>query len=66
MTFITPDQARYSGEIIKALELSAAKVSPDVLELWNKFKEEQQAVSGFIFLRSFFQVKLNYFEIIIL
>uniref|UniRef100_H2YF70 RNA helicase n=1 Tax=Ciona savignyi TaxID=51511 RepID=H2YF70_CIOSA len=36
-------QARYAGEIIKALELSLTKV-PDILEeLWLKFKEEQKA-----------------------
>uniref|UniRef100_H2YF66 Probable ATP-dependent RNA helicase DDX46 n=1 Tax=Ciona savignyi TaxID=51511 RepID=H2YF66_CIOSA len=42
-TFITESQARYAGEIIKALELSLTKV-PDILEeLWLKFKEEQKA-----------------------
>jgi len=45
ITFITEDQARYSGEIIKALELSGAKVPPGLLQLWNKFKEEQKAVN---------------------
>uniref|UniRef100_F6TZX4 Probable ATP-dependent RNA helicase DDX46 n=2 Tax=Ciona intestinalis TaxID=7719 RepID=F6TZX4_CIOIN len=42
-TFITQDQARYAGEIIKALELSLTKVPPDLEMLWNQFKEEQKA-----------------------
>jgi len=49
VTFITQDQARYSGEIIKALELSGAKVPPDLMNLWEKFKEEQRAVCIFLF-----------------
>ena len=48
VTFITEEQARYSGEIIKALELSGTKVPPSLLKLWEKFKEDQQAVSGFL------------------
>lgn len=44
-TFITPDQERYSGEIIKALELSQNTVPEDVQKLWNEYKMKQEAVS---------------------
>ncbi|XP_076799595.1 putative ATP-dependent RNA helicase DDX46 isoform X1 [Clavelina lepadiformis] len=43
ITFITDNQARYAGEIIKAVELSGSKVSQDLENLWTKFKEEQKA-----------------------
>lgn len=42
-TFITADQARYAGEIIKALEVSEATVPKDLEALWSEFKKEQQA-----------------------
>ena len=38
-TFIMPSQQRFSGEIIKALELSGASVPPDVEEMWKTYKE---------------------------
>nr|CAB3237083.1 probable ATP-dependent RNA helicase DDX46 [Phallusia mammillata] len=43
ITFITPNQARYTGEIMKALELSGAKVPKKLEDLWLQFKNEQQA-----------------------
>lgn len=42
-TFITPDQARLSGEIIKALELSGAKVPDELNELWKSYTEQMRA-----------------------
>ena len=42
-TFITPDQQRYAGEIIKALELSGATVPPDVEEMWKTYTEKLKA-----------------------
>ena len=42
-TIITPEQARLSGEIIKALELSGAKVPPEVEELWKSYIEQMKA-----------------------
>ncbi|XP_039630396.1 probable ATP-dependent RNA helicase DDX46 [Polypterus senegalus] len=42
-TFITEEQARYSGDIIKALELSGASVPPELEKLWNDFKDQQKA-----------------------
>ncbi|GAA6102898.1 probable ATP-dependent RNA helicase DDX46 isoform X1 [Tachysurus ichikawai] len=42
-TFITEDQARYAGEIIKALELSGSSVPSELEQLWATFKEQQKA-----------------------
>ncbi|XP_041122314.1 probable ATP-dependent RNA helicase DDX46 isoform X2 [Polyodon spathula] len=42
-TFITEDQARYTVDIIKALELSGAAVPPELEQLWNNFKDQQKA-----------------------
>ncbi|KAL7853212.1 hypothetical protein AOLI_G00200560 [Acnodon oligacanthus] len=42
-TFITEEQARYAGDIIKALELSGSPVPPELEQLWVTFKEQQKA-----------------------
>uniref|UniRef100_A0A2K5NFG7 Probable ATP-dependent RNA helicase DDX46 n=1 Tax=Cercocebus atys TaxID=9531 RepID=A0A2K5NFG7_CERAT len=42
-TFITEDQARYAGDIIKALELSGTAVPSDLEKLWSDFKDQQKA-----------------------
>ncbi|XP_043925167.1 probable ATP-dependent RNA helicase DDX46 [Protopterus annectens] len=42
-TFITEEQARYAGDIIKALELAGTAVPPELEKLWNDFKEQQKA-----------------------
>ncbi|XP_061596519.1 probable ATP-dependent RNA helicase DDX46 [Cololabis saira] len=42
-TFITEDQARYSGDILKALELSGSSVPPELEQLWASFKDQQKA-----------------------
>ncbi|XP_072001959.1 probable ATP-dependent RNA helicase DDX46 [Engystomops pustulosus] len=42
-TFITEDQARYAGDIIKALELSGTAVPQELEKLWSEFKEQQKA-----------------------
>ncbi|XP_016430959.1 probable ATP-dependent RNA helicase DDX46 isoform X1 [Sinocyclocheilus rhinocerous] len=42
-TFITEEQARYAGDIIKALELSGSAVPPELELLWTNFKEQQKA-----------------------
>ncbi|KAK3090638.1 hypothetical protein FSP39_013319, partial [Pinctada imbricata] len=39
-TFITPEQERYAGDIIKALELSGTEVPSDLEKLWNDYKEK--------------------------
>lgn len=43
-TFITEDQVRYAGDIIKALELSGSPVPADLEQLWASFKDQQKAV----------------------
>lgn len=42
-TFLTADQGRYSGEIIRALELSGATVPTDLRQLWDQYKALQEA-----------------------
>lgn len=42
-TFLTPDQGRYSGEIVRALELSGATVPNDLRQLWDQYKASQEA-----------------------
>ena len=42
-TFITPEQSRYAGHILKALELSGAKVPDELFVLWNEYVREQEA-----------------------
>uniref|UniRef100_A0A8C8VMZ4 Probable ATP-dependent RNA helicase DDX46 n=1 Tax=Pelusios castaneus TaxID=367368 RepID=A0A8C8VMZ4_9SAUR len=42
-TFITEDQARYAGDIIKALELSGNPIPPELEKLWSDFKDQQKA-----------------------
>ena len=45
-TFITPDQERYMGEIIKGLEVSDVLIPDDLQQLWNEYKARVQAVSA--------------------
>ena len=42
-TFITPEQQRYAGDIIKALELSGASVPPELLEMWKTYTDKLKA-----------------------
>ncbi|ESO85806.1 hypothetical protein LOTGIDRAFT_130484 [Lottia gigantea] len=42
-TFITPEQERYAGDIIKSLELSGATVPADVQLLWTSYIERAKA-----------------------
>uniref|UniRef100_A0A3B3SG79 Probable ATP-dependent RNA helicase DDX46 n=1 Tax=Paramormyrops kingsleyae TaxID=1676925 RepID=A0A3B3SG79_9TELE len=42
-TFITEEQVRYAGDIIKALELSGSTVPPDLEQLWLNFRDQQKA-----------------------
>ncbi len=41
-TLITPEQGRYSGELIKAMELSEALVPDELRELWGGYKKKQE------------------------
>lgn len=42
-TFLTPEQGRYAGEIIRALELSMANVPDELRLLWETYKTQQEA-----------------------
>ncbi|XP_072302139.1 probable ATP-dependent RNA helicase DDX46 [Eucyclogobius newberryi] len=42
-TFITEEQARYAGDIIKGLELSGSTIPPELEQLWASFKDQQKA-----------------------
>eukprot|EP00124_Ichthyophonus_hoferi_P002829 Ihof_evm9s212 gene=Ihof_evmTU9s212 len=42
-TFVTPEQDRYAGELIKALELSFANVNQELRDLWASFKAKKEA-----------------------
>lgn len=42
-TFITPEQERYSGDIIRALELSLVPVPDPLRMLWDRYKAKQAA-----------------------
>jgi ATP-dependent RNA helicase DDX46/PRP5 len=39
-TFITPEQKRYAGHIIKALELSQGHVSAELAQIWSDYVKE--------------------------
>lgn len=51
-TFMTYEQARYAGDIVKALELSGANVPPEVANLWEEYKKQAEAVSAQIHVGS--------------
>lgn len=42
-TFLTPDQGRYAGDLVRAFELSNTPVPDDLRELWDKYKTAQEA-----------------------
>ena len=44
-TFVMPEQERYAGEILRALELSGSPVPPELSTMWNAYKERAKAVS---------------------
>lgn len=44
-TFITPDQERASGDIIKALANSEKKVPPELQALWDRYKAKLASVT---------------------
>ncbi|XP_074622997.1 putative ATP-dependent RNA helicase DDX46 isoform X2 [Acropora palmata] len=42
-TFVTSEQGRHAGDVIKALESSAAEVPEELRKLWNDYIEERKA-----------------------
>ncbi|XP_077870505.1 putative ATP-dependent RNA helicase DDX46 [Saccoglossus kowalevskii] len=56
-TFITPEQGRYAGDIIKAFEMADKKAPPELLQLWSEFTEKQKAEGKSIMKSSGFSGK---------
>lgn len=56
-TFLTPDQGRCSGDLIRALHLSKTDVPPELTELWNQHVKEMKAVGKTVFSASGFKGK---------
>lgn len=42
-TFLTPEQGRYAGEIVRAFELSGVTVPEDLQTLWDSYKTAQES-----------------------
>ncbi|RNA26298.1 putative ATP-dependent RNA helicase DDX46 [Brachionus plicatilis] len=42
-TFLNPEQKRYAGHVIKALEVSGAAVSDELRQMWNEYAAEMEA-----------------------
>lgn len=42
-TFITPEQSRYAGDIIRAFELASVTVPEQLRTLWESYKSKQEA-----------------------
>ncbi|XP_044252911.1 probable ATP-dependent RNA helicase DDX46 [Tribolium madens] len=42
-TFITPEQSRYAGDIIRAFELASVTVPEPLRNLWDSYKSKQEA-----------------------
>ncbi|KAG5899201.1 hypothetical protein JTB14_026954 [Gonioctena quinquepunctata] len=42
-TFVTPEQCRYAGDLIKAFELATLPVPDDLRSLWETYKSKQEA-----------------------
>ncbi|XP_060522677.1 probable ATP-dependent RNA helicase DDX46 [Cylas formicarius] len=42
-TFITPEQCRYAGDIIRAFELAGVEVPEPLRNLWDEYKSKQEA-----------------------
>lgn len=47
-TFITPEQSKYAGDIVKAFELAAVPVPESLRSLWETYKSKQEA-EGILF-----------------
>lgn len=43
-TFITKEQERFSGDIVRALELSGIPVPPELDTMWVRYRAKQAAV----------------------
>ncbi|CAH0680205.1 unnamed protein product [Chilo suppressalis] len=41
-TFLTPEQGRYAGDVLRAFELAGAVAPPELRQLWDKYKDAQE------------------------
>ncbi|GBP30557.1 Probable ATP-dependent RNA helicase DDX46 [Eumeta japonica] len=41
-TFLTPEQGRYAGDVVRAFELAGATAPLELKQLWEKYKEKQE------------------------
>ena len=54
-TFITTDQGKLSGDIVKAFQLSKVDVPTDLQKLWDDYVAEQKAVSTHLLFALYYQ-----------
>lgn len=45
-TFLTPEQKRQAGDVLKAFELADSPIPPELKALWEEYVEEMKAVSA--------------------
>uniref|UniRef100_S4PEY5 Probable ATP-dependent RNA helicase DDX46 n=3 Tax=Pararge aegeria TaxID=116150 RepID=S4PEY5_9NEOP len=41
-TFLTPEQGRYAGDVLRAFELAGTNAPPELRQLWETYKEAQE------------------------
>ncbi|XP_064073500.1 probable ATP-dependent RNA helicase DDX46 [Vanessa tameamea] len=41
-TFLTPEQGRYAGDVLRAFELAGTAAPPELRQLWDTYKEAQE------------------------
>ena len=56
-TFLTPDQGRCAGDLIKALQLSKTAVPSELTDLWNQHVKEMEAEGKKVYTASGFRGK---------
>ena len=61
-TFITPDQQRAAGDIIKAMELSETVVPAELQTLWDQYKTKLVAVLLIFYISLMFSLFCDHFE----
>ncbi|KPJ18682.1 putative ATP-dependent RNA helicase DDX46 [Papilio machaon] len=41
-TFLTPEQGRYAGDVLRAFELAGSAPPPELRQLWDRYKDAQE------------------------
>lgn len=49
-TFIAPEQVKYAGDIIYALEMSGQLIPEDIKKAWDDYVKEMEAVVYFFII----------------